>query len=109
MVDNPPSLTGPNPTPEAVAAELEQLADRTGDPAYRRAARSLCQQQSRGRPAVDDTEAIAEALAIFEAGQARTLNSALRQVARTMAPREQVDGIAERLRRKIVKAKKSST
>lgn len=108
MSDGPPPLAAA-PTPEAIAAELERLAVVTGDPAYRRAARSLCQQQSRGRPPIDDAAAIDEALALLESGGARSLNQALRFVARTMGTRGEVDGIAERLRRKIVKAKKSST
>ncbi|PVE26435.1 hypothetical protein DC522_01340 [Microvirga sp. KLBC 81] len=90
---------------------LQTLAKKTGDAACARAARAM-NQQSPGRPAMNDTKAIEEALDLFEQGEARSLSQALYRVARRLNPygdRKSWRSIAERLRRKYAKTKKVST
>jgi hypothetical protein len=108
MVDDPPPLTGSNPTPEAVAAALERLAEVTGHDAFRRAARALFQDRPGQKPFNDD-DMLAEADALSRSGAARSAWQAFCIVARAHGTRDQVRSIAERLRRKHAALKKSST
>ncbi len=88
---------------------LRCLAEQTGDPAFMRAANAL-HQQAPGRPSIDDAKLIEEAVWLFKQGKAKSINQALRKVARTVADQEGVRSVAERLRRKMrADAKKSST
>ncbi len=74
-----------------------------------RAANAL-HQQAPGRPSIDDAKLIEEAVWLFKQGKAKSINQALRKVARTVADQEGVRSVAERLRRKMrADAKKSST
>lgn len=91
----------------AVARELERLAEASGDAAFRRAARALRQQDRTGRPAINDSHAIKEALDLFRNGEARSMNDAFRKVARAIQGYSEPRSVAERLRRKW-RAKKNS-
>lgn len=100
----------PASSPAEVAAELEALAERTGDPAFHRAARALLADHGGGRPAIDDADLIAEARALFAAGKVPTLNAAFLKVAKTRAGEIRPRSLAERLRRKHAAGlQKSST
>lgn len=97
----PPSL-------DDVAAALEDLATRTGEIAFERAARALY-QSSPGRKAVDDRAALAEVRWLLETGEARSLNDALRMVAKSLRGSGNIRSVAERLRRKWLQTQISST
>lgn len=83
-----------------VAAELERLADATGESAYRRAARALYQQPA-GRPPVDDRNALAEVRWLISTGKVASTHAALLQVARAICGRNSIRATAERLRKKL--------
>lgn len=88
-----------------VAAELDRLAAQTGDPAYSKAARALLWDVPGRRP-VNDDSAIEEAQWLMQSGAAKSLNAALRQVAKTRNSGASIRSVVERLRRKIAARRK---
>lgn len=91
-----------------VEEALQALADLTDDKSYARAARSL-NQLTGGRPAIDDSMAIAEAVNLYETGMVSSMNRAFDRVARGLNPYGNRRSTAERLRRKCPPMKKVST
>lgn len=91
-----------------VAAELERLAAETGDPAYSRAARALF-WDTPGRRPINDAAAIAEAQWLVRTGGTKSLNAALRQIAKTFRTDVPIKSIVERLRRKVAISRKISS
>ncbi|KFG71041.1 hypothetical protein [Microvirga sp. BSC39] len=94
-----------------LAGVLEDLCEPTGDRDFARAGRDLYQQPA-GRPAVDDSKAIEEALFLFEQGEAPTLNNAFMRVAGRLvgySDRRRMRSTAERLRKKYAQMQKAST
>jgi len=79
---------------------LRDLAELSGEPAFLRAANAL-RQIPAGRPALNDTKLIEEAIWLFNQGRVKSMNQALQKVARTVADEEDVRAVAERLRRKM--------
>jgi len=98
---------------QANAAALERLADASGDPAFRSAARALFQAGGErpakgGRPAKNDAGAIARAVEMAANGKAPSLAEAFRRVARARGvATDKVRGVAERYRRKYAEARRA--
>ena len=92
----------------AMAAALRALSEATGEPAFCRAERALFQQPA-GRPAINDAQAVAEAVDLFERGEARSLSDAFNQVARAKAPYGNRRSVAEWFRRNHARQQKVST
>lgn len=88
------------PSLAEVAAWLDDLAARTGNPAYRRAGAAL-RQPTPGRTPIDDKRALVEVRHLLATGLARTEARACLMVARTLHPTGSAKSIAERLRRKL--------
>jgi hypothetical protein len=87
----------------AIVDELEGLADQTGEARFRHAAALVRGDSGAGRPASDDTIALARVAALLGDSPGRSAWSACHSVARRMAPPLQVRAMAERLRRKFRK------
>jgi hypothetical protein len=85
--------------PLAVLQLLDRAAEKTDDPALRRAARAA-RQQSAGRPPINDKAALAEIAWLISSGTARSWNDAARMVVKTLAGRATQRSAVERLRRK---------
>jgi len=92
-----------------IADWLEQLGTATGDRQFARAARTLRQGTSPGRPLINDDQALSEAQWLLETGKAKTLNGALERVSRSVGGYAKPRSVVERLRRKIRQRKNSST
>lgn len=90
------------------AEALQSMAEETGDKAYARAARTL-HQLTGGRPPIDDSKAIAEAVNLYETGAVPSMNRAFGRVARGLNPYGNRRATAERLRRKCPPMNKAST
>ena len=87
-----------------VADALDQLAARSGEEAFARAARVL-RRGPGGRPARNDAAAVQEVEHLLKTGAARTLNKALRRVAAATEPYGRRKSVVERLRRKVSAAR----
>jgi hypothetical protein len=79
---------------------LHALARTSGSPQVLRAARTVAKPLG-GRPAVDDTEALAELDWLRRTGNAKSLRQAAWLVARRVASGEPASRVADRLRRKL--------
>lgn len=90
----------PDPSPHAIAGELEKLAMRTGDKSYARAARALLQATSPGRKAIDDAVALAEVQDILKRRPSLSTNGAIMLVALARGGVSGQQSVARRLRRK---------
>lgn len=93
----------PDPSPAAIAAQLDRLAARTGNAAYARAARALLQATSPGRTPEDDRLALAEVKDLLARGKAKTKWQACCLVARRLGPIGKETSTAKRLQRKLRK------
>jgi hypothetical protein len=83
------------------AAELDRLADESGDARYRRAA-GVLRGKPGGRPPCDDGAALGLAESLEAAGIARSRRDACMRAARLHATtRAEVAPMAERLRKKL--------
>ena len=69
------------------AAQLEKVGADTGDERYRRAA-AMLRGKPAGRPAVNDTVALAYAESLLDAGLVRSKNKACIEAAKIYAPTE---------------------
>ena len=83
------------------AAHLEKVGAATGDERYRRAA-GVLRGKPAGRRAVDDTEALAFAESLLDAGLVRSKNKACIEAAKIYAPTEiAFDAMRARLLKKF--------
>lgn len=80
-------------------AEIDRIADETGDPRLVRASRAT-RQMSPGRPAIDDAGALAEAKRLLQTGVVPTRRAACMKVAKTHGLHKKPHSFVERLRRK---------
>lgn len=92
-----------DPSPAAVAAELDRLAAQTGDACYARAARVLLQATSPGRTSQDDRLPLAEVKDLLARGKAKSEWQACCMVARRLGPLGREVSTAKRLQRKLRK------
>ena len=90
--------------PHQVARLLLNIFERTSNPVFQRAAHVLLSEPP-GRPAIDDTVALTEALALIETGQAKSPRAAFMAVAKSISGPKHARSTAERLRRKAQRQK----
>lgn len=98
-------MDDPNQAIASLLAQIDRLADETGDPRLVRASRAT-RQLSPGRPSIDDRAAIAEAERLLATGKVRSKRAALLKVSRTIAVHGNVRSVYERLRLKMKKGAK---
>jgi hypothetical protein len=86
---------------ERIATQADALAEKTGDARFAHAA-GILRGQRAGRPAADDTAALAFAESLIDAGLARSRNAACKRSATMYSPRgDKIDITRARLARKL--------
>jgi hypothetical protein len=83
-----------------VLAALERAASATRDSRYRIALGIVRGRHGCGRPACDDTDALARMHALLESTDAKSIEQAARFVARTLSRKHTVASASQRLARK---------